>query len=271
MPKPTSVKIEDKKDSFEISVKWNMDHGLIGVLASFFLMMVFFAALSSADAGLLTIMFPLIVLIAAYFSLSQVFNSTYFWINQNFLVVEHGPIPTFSPTRRINIQDIDQLYVRRIESSNNGKEQVYYSLNAKLTSKMTVELIEKLPFSKEEARYVEQKLEERLGITDRIVPGEIRDEEEPPSPVQQRRAALRTTRPADIFLPSSTNEEEVVFDGRSYQANESTRFDWHDGSSDRLLQLTDADGKERQLYVLEVPASSLSLRRKAAFQRGTRV
>jgi hypothetical protein len=119
------------------------------------------------------ILFPLIHVGAGvfitYVTLAGLLNRTRITVEGGLLTVRHGPLPWRAP-RPIDVTRIRQLYCEQIVSSGKGRS-VSYTVCAVIDGDERVQLLKSLQ-DRAEALYIEQALEERLGIEDGPVAGE---------------------------------------------------------------------------------------------------
>ena len=107
----------------------------------------------------------------AYFTLCLFLNRTRVEIDGDRLRVRHGPLP-WPGNRDLGTSELKQLWSReRVTRGKNGTS-VTYEVHAALSSGGVVRLLSGLD-SPEQALYVEQQLESRLGIRDQPVEGEL--------------------------------------------------------------------------------------------------
>lgn len=112
------------------------------------------------------LLFASVVLLSLDFQLLTMFvNTTRVEANRERIVVTHGPLPSLQgKNRTFASQDVKQLFAVRV-----GR---IFAVAAHLANGSTVNLVSPL-VSEEQALFVEQQLENALGITDYEVPGEL--------------------------------------------------------------------------------------------------
>jgi hypothetical protein len=103
-----------------------------------------------------------------YYVLMGLFNHTWIRANSEALTVTHGPIPWFN--RRVASPDVEQLYIRTTSYSVNNR--YHYQLTALQTDGTMQGLLDSP--NPRELVFVEQQLEQHLGIHDRKVHDEAR-------------------------------------------------------------------------------------------------
>jgi hypothetical protein len=121
-------------------------------------------------------LFPLIHVgvgvLLTYACLAFLVNTTRVAATHGSLTVRHGPLP-WRGSRTLPVSSIDQLYaVARTTRDSDGDTQSTYSVRVKRKDGTTIDLLTGL-FTAEQALYVEQEVERRLGIVDRPMAGEI--------------------------------------------------------------------------------------------------
>jgi len=109
---------------------------------------------------------------------STLINRTSISVDDQQLSIEHKPLKIpFIKEYNINVDDIDQLYVKRyVSSRTNGVANYAFSVNAKVSGingNKDVSILKGLK-KENKALYIEQEIELYLGIKDRRVPGEIK-------------------------------------------------------------------------------------------------
>ena len=174
VPLPENFTIEESPKVLKVSWQWGgsifyfvflgvFSLGILSVsgipfVTTFDLDLIFFALL------------PTWGVLGSIYGLGQVlFTSTRIVVSNETLSVRHGPI-TFRTSYTFARAEIEQLYIKeRIE-----KEHFrFYGVHALLTTGDHVELISTLE-TVEQALWIEQRLEGRLGIIGAAVKGEFR-------------------------------------------------------------------------------------------------
>jgi hypothetical protein len=138
-----------------------------------FLVFWYSAALSAkgAHAHAAPLLFPLfhvgVGVVMTYTALCGFVNTTRIAIENGVLSVRHGPLP-WPGNRDVAIASITQLFCKE-HVGNKGARS--YSVNALLTDGTTSKVLKGLKDA-EQALYIEQIVEKRLGIVDAPVAGE---------------------------------------------------------------------------------------------------
>lgn len=147
------------------------------VLWDGFLFFWYGVALAQDDPPLMMVVFPILHVAAGvgltYWTLCLFVNRTEIRVDTNTLEVRHRPLP-WPGQRKISVHKIRQPFVKeKISHTKNGGVNITYQVQAILEDSSAVTLVRGLP-NREEARYLESKLEEILGIEDESVDGEDR-------------------------------------------------------------------------------------------------
>lgn len=108
-----------------------------------------------------------------YYLATMYLNYTDIIINRSYIEIGHRPVKNpFIPTKRIDAQDIDQLYVNKyVASTTNGNPNYAYALYAIKRNGQKEILIKGM--NKETQLYLEQEIERYLNIKDRPVSDSI--------------------------------------------------------------------------------------------------
>jgi hypothetical protein len=108
--------------------------------------------------------------LTTYGALCGLVNRTRIVVTSGILTIRHGPLPALR-SRTIPTAELQQLYCEKIEQTDSdGDTSRTYRLNAILKSGSKVDLLD-LP-EPDQAHYLEQLIENRLGIVDAAVDGE---------------------------------------------------------------------------------------------------
>ena len=118
------------------------------------------------------LVFPLFALYLTYRALVAILNRTRITVASETLTISHSPIPT-KGNRSLAASELSQLYCERVPEGRKTPET--YSLIALTTAGGKIELFKGLEDA-QQALYLEQVLENRLGIVDRPVDVEYHPE-----------------------------------------------------------------------------------------------
>ncbi|QIF01413.1 hypothetical protein [Roseimicrobium sp. ORNL1] len=107
----------------------------------------------------------------AYFTLATLFNRTRISVESGLIRIRHSPIP-WRGNQDLDTNGVDQLYCK--EKRHNGKNGPHYTYEvwAVLRDNTSCKILS-TSMNEDQALFIEQKLEQALGIKDRPVAGEI--------------------------------------------------------------------------------------------------
>ena len=215
-------------------------------------LMFWYSMAFAGGAPIIFILFPLlhvaVGLYLAYFTACQFFNRTNIEIDDDYLTIEHSPIPWWRGNVEIPTERIDQLYVKETKSEGKNGTSYSYSLRAKLTDTSDKEILSLTGVESTQMQEIEEKLERFIGINDRPVKGEYQKSGTTQKVVEARRQRRDfTDSPLGIFYFSEKGEF-FQLEGEEVKVLSITQFDWNDGNSDKLLQLSNENNEEKLLY-----------------------
>jgi hypothetical protein len=187
---PDRFQIESEGDTLHLSYSW---FGLRTILITlfgvfwisfvmffffpFFGMSFFFGGFGFGGFGGFFSLFPLIFLGASivllYYVLGLWINRTHVVVTPDTLRVFTRPLPTFN-NKTLSCEDINQLYVQqRYSRSNQGHAVITYEVRALMNTGPDQYIVGSLE-SPHQALFIEQQIEDYLGIEHRPVIGEWR-------------------------------------------------------------------------------------------------
>lgn len=174
---PETIKVVDEVDHFTLILTWfsygNLPVMLIIILFNF----LFWFDRSGSNPLPLMIIFRLLGIGLLYWVLVMLLNRTEFQTDRQTLTVRHRPLP-WPGNRSVALAEVDQLFVTRSVRRRRASRTLYsYRVNAYLKDGERRSLVTDL-HDPAEALFVEKKLENFLGITDRPIEGEFSGEEE---------------------------------------------------------------------------------------------
>lgn len=177
---PPGFQVEDEGTATRISWRWfGLKYlAMLGfcVVWDGFLFFWYGTLLSSEHPPLVAALFPLIHVGAGvwitYTTLAGLLNSTRIDVSRSELTLRHGPLP-WPGNKTLPGRSLAQLYVEEVtQTSNKGRQTTTYHLLAMDREGRKVKLLTNLE-EKDQALYLEQLLEHRLGIEDAPVDGEL--------------------------------------------------------------------------------------------------
>jgi hypothetical protein len=177
---PKGIKVEDWAGNLLISRRW---FSLAFIFLAFFcaawdgfLVFWYGLAFTEADTPWIMVVFPIghlaVGVFLTYFTLCGLLNRTVIKVESGRLTIRHGPLP-WPGNRDVDTADLDQLYCRRvIRNTSNGSSETY-QLHVLTKSGQQMKLVSGLD-GPEQALFLEQRIEQYLGIENRPVAGEYR-------------------------------------------------------------------------------------------------
>ncbi|MFO0761644.1 MAG: hypothetical protein U0359_34700 [Byssovorax sp.] len=118
-----------------------------------------------------------VMLVAAaflnYALIARLLNRTWIIADRGKLTIRHAPVP-WATTRTIQVADLAQLFCKKVvmQGTDGAPDTFTYTLAAVTTNGEQIDLVDDLP-EVDQALFLEQRLEERLGIADVPVAGEV--------------------------------------------------------------------------------------------------
>jgi hypothetical protein len=173
---PQRFEVDERSGDLRIHWKWPVLMAIPLVVFSLawdsFLVFWYFGAVQRGDPSLVELLFP-----AGHVAIGLIlpYVAAAFWVNRTFVEVvgaeirvTHRPLP-FPGNRRVQVMDVRQLFcVERPRQ----KGSPTYAVMARLASGREVTLIPGLSTGRE-ARFLEERLERRIGLANQPVPGEL--------------------------------------------------------------------------------------------------
>jgi hypothetical protein len=179
-PRPGGVAMEDLVDRRRLSWAWFRWPVLFMVLFCVvwdsFLVFWYSIALGGNAPWIMSV-FPLLHVAVGvgitYLTLAMLFNRTRVEVGTDGLSVRHGPVP-WAGNVTLDPGEIRQLYCDQTQNRNRrGYPNTTFNVNAVLTDDRRVKLLGGLD-DRGLALFVEQQVEEWLGLPNEHVPGELR-------------------------------------------------------------------------------------------------
>ena len=176
--RPSRFQIEELPRELVIRFRWWTP---VAIFLVFFcviwdgFLFFWYAMAMNEGAPIIMIIFPLLHVAAGafitYMTLCMFVNSTTIRAERDGLSIAHGPLP-WKGNRVLSRAEVKQLFCREHISRNKNSTTVTYELLAIDTNQQQVRLIRGLT-DPHEALYLEQELEQRLGIRDEPVASEL--------------------------------------------------------------------------------------------------
>lgn len=185
VPMPGGIRVDRGEKRLKVSWRWFTPKDLFLIMFAFcwdaFLVFWYSQALDSPFGGgpqLIMILFPLIHVAVGvsitYRALAGLLNRTTVTVESDVLRIRHFPLP-WLPAPTIPVADLEQLYVsKKITRGKNGTS-VGYEVRAVTREHAGRKLLGGLE-NIDQALWVEQEIELLLGIRDRRVAGEVKED-----------------------------------------------------------------------------------------------
>jgi hypothetical protein len=173
---PERFDVDERSGGLRIHWKWPafmaIPLAFFSLAWDSFLVFWYFGVARGGDASLVEWLFPLghvaIGLILPYVAVAFWVNSTFVEVKGAEITVTHRPLP-FPGNRRLQVMDVHQFFcVERARQ----KGSPTYAVMARLASGKEVTLVSGLT-SDREARFLEERIEQRIGLGNQPVTGEL--------------------------------------------------------------------------------------------------
>jgi len=176
LPRPQRFTVERAGSRLEIHWRWfqpqHLGLVLFAVAWNSFLYFWYHGAFHGKSHDLVMILFPLghvaVGIGVAYSSVAHLLNSTSIVCDGNTLTIAYRPLP-WRGSRTLEAAAIRQLFTRKVEGS---KGSISYVLSAAMSDGTQLDLVRGTS-DPAELRFLEQELEQKLGIVDQAVVGEL--------------------------------------------------------------------------------------------------
>ena len=173
---PKNMHLLEKTSRLEFEYSWYKFKYVITMIVVPFI--AFFLVESDyiiGDFNTITIPVAVVVIFAAvalYFSLAKLINTTKIRVTHNAIEVKNGPLP-YSKNLMLKKEDVTQFYVTQHRIGHRYYLfATTYQINIILKSDKVITLVKGL-YTPKQGRFIENKIEDFLGITDIHVDGEL--------------------------------------------------------------------------------------------------
>ena len=178
VPIPEHIQMGQTSEGLTLTYRWFSYYFIFYAVFCFAWdgFLVFWYSLAfTQNAPWIMFVFPLIHLSVGvgltYYTLAGFYNKTVVTVGMGKLSIRHTPLP-WPGNRILSASDLIQLYSEeRILRTRSGSRTTF-QLSAISTDNRKIKLLSGLN-SPDEARFLEHKIEEQLGIRDRPVEGEL--------------------------------------------------------------------------------------------------
>lgn len=173
---PKNMQVKENSASLELEYSWFKIKYLVSLFAA--PLFAYFLAKSDyiiGDFNQLTLSVSLLFavsIIVLYYSLAKLINVTQIRVTNNEISVNHRPLP-FIKNLTLKKEDVTQLYVTQHRIGH--RYYLYattYQIHAILKNEDVITLVKGLN-SPEQGRFIENKIEDFLNITDIDIEGEL--------------------------------------------------------------------------------------------------
>jgi hypothetical protein len=166
------------RDDLELNWSWNSGKhrgtGFFALIWNLFMVPFYIAVLGSSEwlMGVFLLPFTAVGFGAAYFWAANKFNLTTIKVEGDMLSTHQFPFPT-RKKRLMHVESIEQLWVERtVPYEENDQPVICFSVMLSRQDGQTINLVPHM-HTPEQALWVEQQVEDCLGIVDIEVPGEV--------------------------------------------------------------------------------------------------
>ncbi|MCG8418749.1 MAG: hypothetical protein MJE77_12500 [Proteobacteria bacterium] len=163
-----------------LTIEWRWFHKkhwfLFGITGLWLVFLIVWYSVAVLKDDQFMMWFAVVHLIAGlgllYLSIAMVKNRTAVSVRGEVLEVHHGPLP-WSGNKRLSVRELSQFYCKKeVAYRATNRPIMMYSLHARLRQGGAIKLSGHLN-EPEQALFLEQQLEDCLGIIDVAVPGEL--------------------------------------------------------------------------------------------------
>jgi len=179
LPMPPGIAVDQADAELRITRRWNRGMGAAMLAFAVFwdgFLIFWYSMVATMHAPLLFAVFPLIhVAIGVaitYSGLANLLNATTVTVGHGTFTIAHGPIPWRAPTP-FHTWELQQLYTKQHVSHGKSSTTTTYSLDAVMQDGRSTTLVSGLE-NDEQGRFLEERLEQYIGIIDNKVIGEVK-------------------------------------------------------------------------------------------------
>ena len=176
LPLPSGLSIDQEAGGLTIVRRWFPVSNALGdfvMLGGGLCLLWWFGSSLLLDSPGHTPFVPVVALVSAgYFILAGLINRSWIRVSNGVLSITHGPLP-WKGKVVLPCCEVDQLYAVEQFATHDHGPRATYSVCLATSDGRTRELLTGANLNREQVLYVEQQLEQAMGIDDRTVPGEI--------------------------------------------------------------------------------------------------
>ena len=179
-------------------------------------------------------------IISFYHSIRNLFNRTYIDVTYDDICIRHAPF-SLQREKRIPIGSVRQLYVAQRGATENN---MHFQIRAQLANGQDINFITIDDIQAEDAKLIEEYLEEYIGIMDVPVAGEYISPNEN-SGMYRRKVFAH---PYFYELYELEIGDHIDWQEETYRIVNKEQYDWSDKYSDKYFRLFNLDG-EKSLFL----------------------
>lgn len=222
--------------------------------------LIYYYSSNLSAESTMALFFPLIHVAVGigltYYTLCLLFNVSYFRVDRERLTIRHRPLPWWGGDWNIPVDAIQQLFVKRRKRKNKRGVSYTYGIRVVKTDGEAATLFNVYTPYSQDMHQLEIAIEEQLNIVDRPMQDEYRD----------GKSTVAATTDDNLVSPRSIDatsdghapslgqlrsDDYLRLRGKEYQVVHHIQYDWNEGTSDLLLQLSGAAGPTG-LYLAQV-------------------
>ncbi len=249
------IQVIDDHHDLSISYKWMSPKAyflfFFSIMWNGFLLF-WYSMTFIGGAPLIALLFPLIHVVIGvglgYYSLALFLNKTTLNVSGDNLKIKHSPLPWLGNNLNLDVNDLEQLYVKEYKKSREGNTYYSYELRGKVVGGKDIKVLGLQDMESFEAKELERKIEDFLGIQDYRVAGEFEGDMKKTIDEVPRKTPKRL-QAANMGLEDLTVGCILDYEEHTYEVKHSFQYDWVNGNSDKLLQLVDYQSDEQLLYL----------------------
>ena len=210
-------------------------------------------SIAFSTGELIMVLFPIIHVAVGvgltYYTICLFINRTYIQVNRNEISIRFAPLPWLG-AKKIDAQDITQFYVKEKKSSSKNGTNYTYQLWYKNSSGIDKKFAAGPAISSsEDAQFLEQKIENFLGIQDTPVQGEFQGNTKINMIDRLPRQQNNKINPIATTLENLSMGAVLTYDLKNWEVVYQAQYDWSSGQTDKMYRLIPETGGSMLLYL----------------------
>ncbi|MGB0523543.1 MAG: hypothetical protein ACPGJS_11320, partial [Flammeovirgaceae bacterium] len=214
--------------------------------------LVFWYTMAGASGNVLMMVFPIIHVAVGvgltYYTICLFVNRTYIRVSKEEIGISFAPLP-WKGAKTVSVKDIVQFYVKeKVSSGKNGTNYSYElwmrdkkGMDKKFASGPSINSVD-------DAKFLEKKIEQFLGIQDYQVDGEHAAQGKATIHERPRDQQIELN-PIDITLKNLEKGYVLTYDLKPWEVVYEAQYDWSSGQTDRMYRLIPDGGGNMLLFV----------------------